>query len=100
VPVEATCSLISFPSLTWLEELKLSYDSDQGTTELLHKLHLGEDVPKGYMLKQGLIMKKGRIFIVKNSPFKGKFFDYIHNSPQASHSGYRKIVQRAKANFY
>jgi hypothetical protein len=100
VPVEATCSLISFPSLTWLEELKLSYDSDQGTTELLHKLQLGEDVPKGYMLKQGLILKKGRIFIVKNSPFKGKFFDYIHNSPQASHSGYRKIVQRAKANFY
>ena len=67
-----------FPSPTWLEELKLSYDSDPGTTKLLHKLQLGEDVPKDYMLKQGLIMKKGRIFIVKNSPFKGKILDYIH----------------------
>jgi hypothetical protein len=100
VLVEATCSLISFPSLTWLKELKLSYDSDPGTTELLHKLQLGEDVPKGYMLKQGFIMKKGRIFIVKNSPFKGKILDYIHNSPQAGHFGYRKTVQRAKADFY
>ena len=26
--------------------------------------------------------------------------DCIHNSPQAGHSGYRKTVQRAKANFY
>jgi hypothetical protein len=81
VPVAATCSLISFPSPTWLEELKLSYDSDPGTTELLHKFQLGGDVPKGYTLRQGLILKKGRIFIVKNSPFKGKILDYIHNSP-------------------
>jgi hypothetical protein len=51
VPVATICSLISFPSPTWLEELKLSYDSDPGTTELLHKFQLGEDVPKGYMLK-------------------------------------------------
>jgi hypothetical protein len=51
VHVATTCSLISFPSRTWLEELKLSYDTDLGTTELLHKPQLGEDVPKGYMLK-------------------------------------------------
>ena len=41
VPMATTCSLISFPSLTWLEELKLSYDFDPSTTELLHKLQLG-----------------------------------------------------------
>ena len=62
VPVATTCSLISFPSPTWLEELKLSYDSDPGTTKLLHKFQLGGDVPKGYMLKQGLILKKGKSF--------------------------------------
>jgi hypothetical protein len=51
VPMIATCSFISFPSPTWLEELKLSYDFDPGTKDLLHKLQLGEYVPKGYMLK-------------------------------------------------
>ena len=52
------------------------------------------------MLKQGLILKKDIIFIVKNSPFNGKILDYIHNSPQAGHSGYRKTVQIAKADFH
>ena len=100
VPMTATCSLISFPCPTWLEELKLSYDSDPGTRGLLHKLQLDEDVPKSYMLKQGLILKKGIIFIVKNSPFKGKILDNIHNSPQVGHSRYRKTVQRVKADFH
>jgi hypothetical protein len=45
-------------------------------------------------------LKKGGIFIVKNSPFKGKILDYIHNSSQIGHSGYRKTVQRAKAGFH
>jgi hypothetical protein len=100
VPMIAICSLIYFPSPTWLEELKLSYDYDPGTRDLLYKLQLGENVPKGYMLKHDLILKKGRIFIVKNSSFKGKILHYIHNSPQASHYGYRKTIQRAKADFH
>ena len=58
MPMTTACSLISFPSPTWLEELKLSYGSDPDTRDLLHKLQLGEDVPKSYMLKQGLILKK------------------------------------------
>jgi hypothetical protein len=100
VPMTATCSLISFPSPTLLEELMLIYDSYPDTIDLLHKLQLGEDVPKSYMLKNGLILKKGKIFIVKNSPFKGKILDYIHNNPQVGHSGYRKTVQNAKADFH
>jgi hypothetical protein len=76
--VTATCSLISFPSATWLEELKLSYDFDPNTVELLKRIWKGIDVPKGYKLQHGLILKKSRNFIVKNFPFKANFLEYIH----------------------
>ena len=82
LPMRATCSLISFPFATWLEELKLSYDSDSDTMELLKRIQKGIDVPKGYKLQQGLILKKSINFIVKNFPFKAKILEYIHFSPQ------------------
>jgi hypothetical protein len=81
--VIATCSLISFPSATWLEKLKLNYDSYPDIVELLKRIWKGIDVPKGYTLQHGLILKKSRNFIVKNSPFKSKFLEYIDSSPQA-----------------
>jgi hypothetical protein len=58
------------------------------------------DVPKGFSLQQELILKKGRIWIVKQSPFQLQLLDYIHSNPVAGHSDYHKTVQQAKANFY
>lgn len=100
LPEEATCSMLSFPTPTWLEELKLSYTTDPEAMVLLQKLQAGTEVPKGYALQQGLILKKGRIFIVHSSSFKDKILHYIHSNPQAGHSGYLKTVQRAKADFF
>jgi predicted ester cyclase len=95
-----TCSLISFPTPTWLQELKLSYDSDPKTLLLLQKLKDGFDIPKGYTLQQGLILRKGRIYIVQSSSFKEKILHYVHSNPQAGHLGYHKTLQRAKADFF
>jgi hypothetical protein len=95
-----TCSLISFPNPDWLQELKLSYTTDPDTMILLQKLKDGSDIPKGYTMQQDLILKKGRLYIVKSSPFKRRILHYIHSNPQAGHSGYHKTVQRAKADFY
>jgi hypothetical protein len=60
----------------------------------------GSNAPKGFTLRQELILRKGRIYIVKSSPFKEKNQHYIHSNPQVGHSGYPKIMKRAKANFY
>jgi hypothetical protein len=90
LPEEATCFMLSFPTPTWLEELKQSYTTDPEAMLLLQR----------YVLQQGLISKNGRIFIVHSSSFKDKILHYIHSNPQAGHSGYLKTVQRAKADFF
>jgi hypothetical protein len=93
-------SLISFPTTTWIEDLKSSYMSDPSTKELLINLQQGQGYPKGYTLQQGLILYKGRLFIVKNSDFKAQVLQYLHSNPSAGHSGYHKTVQRAKSDFF
>jgi len=93
-------SLISFPTPTWVDELKASYVTDVYTQTLLSSLQQDSGVPKGYSLQQGLIMYKGRLYIVKDSDFKSQVLQYIHSNPSAGHSGYHKTVQRAKADFF
>jgi hypothetical protein len=45
---EVSILLISFPTLTWVEELKASYLLDQDTNELLLTLQKWQTIPKGY----------------------------------------------------
>jgi hypothetical protein len=54
-------SLISFPTPDWIEDLKASYLQHPDSKELLLKLQQGLLGPKGFVLQQGLILKKGRI---------------------------------------
>jgi hypothetical protein len=97
---EVTISLISFPTPTWVDDLKSSYLQDSVTRDLYSKLQLGLDTPKVYTLQQGLILWKVRIWINKNSTFKLHLLAYIHANPTAGHSGYHKTVHQAKADFY
>jgi hypothetical protein len=96
----ATISLISFPTPDWTVELKQSYLQDPATQTLLTKLQTGDHPPKGYSLQQGLILRKGKIYVVKDSSFKQQVLEFIHSNPTAGHSGYHKTVQRAKTDFY
>lgn len=66
----ATISLISFPTPDRIMELKQSYLQDLATQTLLTQLQTGDKIPKGYSLQQGLILRKGKIYVVKFSPFK------------------------------
>ena len=47
---------ISFPSPTWLEELKASYDEDNEVKDLLSKLQIGKEKNGDYTLKNGLLL--------------------------------------------
>lgn len=75
--------VVTFPILDWIEELKLSYSTSIKMEELLHKPQNNIEVPKGYSLQYGLIMKKWRIVVVPNSALKNKVLEYIHVNPHA-----------------
>jgi hypothetical protein len=55
---------------------------------------------KGFVLQQGLILKKVRIWVVQNSAFQKQLLEYIHFNPTVGHSGYHKTIDRVKADFY
>jgi hypothetical protein len=99
-PDEISVSLISFPTPNWVSDLKASYASDPVTQKLILALQQNLPVPKDFSLQQGLLLKKGRIWVVKNSPFQLQLLEFLHSNPTASHSGYHKTIHRAKINFY
>jgi hypothetical protein len=89
---------ISFPSPTWLSELKQSYADDPSTKQLLGTLVQGQ--VKHYSLQNGLILFKNRIYLGPQCNLKQKVLSLIHDSPLGGHSGYLKTLQRAKRDWY
>jgi hypothetical protein len=97
---EASISLISFPTPAWVSNLKSSYLADPQTMALLQSLQQGDSGPKGFSLQQGIIIRKGRLWLLKHSPFQHQVLEFIHSNLPAGHSRYHNIVHEAKANFY
>jgi len=96
---ELTLSLISFPTPTWVEELKASYAQDQVAHSILLNFQQNQPGPKGFSVQRGLLLKKGQLWLVKNSPFQRQVLEFIHSNPTAGHSSFHKTLHRAKTNF-
>jgi hypothetical protein len=99
-PEEVSLSFISFPTPGWISDLKSSYSTDSETASILHSLQQGDPCHRSFSLQQGLILRKGRLWLVKGSPFQHQVLEFIHSNPSVGHSGYHKTVHRATANFY
>uniref|UniRef100_A0A2N9J8Y4 Reverse transcriptase n=1 Tax=Fagus sylvatica TaxID=28930 RepID=A0A2N9J8Y4_FAGSY len=91
---------ISFPSPTWLVELKQSYAEEPATKQLLETLMQGQVENQHYSLQNGLILFKNRIYLGPQSILKQKVLSLIHDSPLGGHSGYLKTLQRAKRDWF
>ena len=77
--------MISFPSPTWLIDLKTSCALDQQVQGVLQAIHLGKDVPKGYSLQNGLLLYKGEIYLGTCNALKAVILQQVHNSPLGGH---------------
>jgi len=96
---EFSVSLISFPTPDWISELKSSYKGDPKALAILEELQTGTTNSRGFTLQQDLPLCKGRLWIVKGSPFQQQILEFLHSSPAAGHSSYHKTLARAKVNF-
>ena len=96
--VEAQGSLcaVSFPSPTWLEELKASYDEEEDMKALVGRLQEVRGNEGHYTLSQGLLHYKDRLCMGKEGSMKTKVLALIHDSPLRGHSKYLKTLHRAK----
>lgn len=83
-----------------MEELKASYLTDPEVGDLLIKVQAGGEPNSQFTVRSEILLKKGRIYLSKISRFKDQIMRHIHNSPSKGHSGYHKILHRAKTEFY
>ena len=60
--------IISFPTPTWVAELKASYGTDSAIKDIIAAFQEGNTPPKGFSLMDGLLFFKGRIYLGSNSP--------------------------------
>lgn len=81
-------------------DLKASYAQDPETQSILLNLQQNPASSKGFSLQQGLLLKKGCLWVVQHSPFQLQVLEFLHSKPTTRHSGYHKTVHSAKANFY
>jgi hypothetical protein len=89
---------ISFPSPTWLDDLRASYEEDVELKSLVSRLQTSGE--GHYTLNQGLLLYKDRFCIGKESGMKIKVLALIHDSPLGGHSGYLKSLHRAKKDWF
>lgn len=92
--------LISFPSSSWIEELKASYQSSTKMQQLLHQLQSGSACPTFFSLHNGLFLYKGRVYLDSHNSLKSKVLHLVHDSPLGGHSGFLESFHRLKQDFF
>jgi len=97
---ELSFSLLSMPSLSWVEDLKAEYSGDPTLQLLMEQWHNHELDTRKYSLRDGLLLYKNRILLGVSPHLKAQVLNYVHSDPMASHSGYEKTLQKAKWDFY
>ena len=96
-----TLCIISFPTPTWLDELKLTYTSDAATKKIILAIQSGSNIPTGFTFSNDLLFYKGRLFLGSSAQeLKAQVLQQVHASPLGCHSGYLKSFQRLKKDFY
>jgi len=93
-PAELSLSLISFPTPTWVDDLKATYAQDPETRSILLTLQQNKPGPKGFSLQRGLLLKKGRLWIIKHSPFQLQILEFIHSNPTVGITIFHTAVLR------
>ena len=86
-----TLCMISFPTPTWLDELKLTYTSDATIQKIILAIQSGSDGPTGFTVCNDLLFYKGRLFLGSSAQeLKAQVLQQVHASPLGGHSGYLK----------
>jgi hypothetical protein len=91
---------VSFPSPTWLDQLKASYEKEEDMKALVGRLQESGDSEGHYALSQGLLLYKDKFCLGKEGNMKAKVLALIHDSPLGGHLGYLKTLHRTKRDWF
>ena len=99
-PPQTTMFLLSFPQLSWLDELQQSYATNPDLNKIIEGIQNGNSSFQAYSYNGNVLVYKDRVVLGQNSPLKSRVLHYIHDSPFVGHSGFEKTYQRAKREFF
>ncbi|KAJ4802427.1 polyprotein [Rhynchospora pubera] len=90
----------SFIQPLWEREVKRSYANDELATKLLQELEEGDAGNEDWKLENGVIKRKGRLYVGSDAAMKEKIMKEFHASSIGGHSGMQATYQRIKRAFY
>lgn len=94
----ATIHALSCVSTSWLEDVKLSWQTDGDVQQLILNMQQVK-TQVGYAWEQGILTYHGRL-VVGNSPIRHQLIQEFHSSPMGGHSGISKTTKRLSKTFY
>lgn len=83
---QETLLAVSSAKPTWFDDVSKGYQEDEDAKKLLAKLVLKPEGVDGFILRDGIIRQKGRIWLGFNPSLQTKVTEALHASPTGGHS--------------
>jgi hypothetical protein len=98
-PEQQSLLAISVSTPSWLEKLQQGYEDDEEAKKLLVELSLQSANDQGFILHNGIIRHKGRIWVGNNILAQQHILQALHASGVGGHSGIQATYHRIKTLF-
>lgn len=85
---------------SWEEEVSKSYVNDEFVAKLSKEFEGKNGEDGDWELHDGIISKKGRLYVGIAAAIRKKVMEEFHNTPIGGHSGMQSTYQRIKRGFY
>lgn len=89
--------MLTVPSFSFLKSLKQELSHHPEFRDMLH--NITTNVVPDFKIMQGLIYRKGRIWLPRTCTFTRVLLEEFHNTPSGGHMGVTKTFARLSANF-
>ena len=97
---EVAFSLLSIPTLDWIDKLKKQYKLDEELKSLFTKWQSKTLNSAKYDVRDGLLFYKNILYLGGYKVIKDQVLSFVYSDPMAGHSGYERTMQRAKRDFF
>ncbi|CAM8954476.1 unnamed protein product [Rhodiola kirilowii] len=92
-------STVSKPELGILRALRSAYQDDAANQQLLQSILTDPTDHKDYLVRDGLILYKGKLLVPDNSALRELILFEYHDTPVGGHPGIARTLSRVSANF-
>lgn len=93
-------SILSIPRPKFLDDLKIELASSEEFNDLTTRVTKDPEQHLMFILRDGLLLYKGRIWINRDNNFIALLLEEFHKSPLGGHMGLAKTPSRLKQSFY